>query len=172
MEIGNLPEPPIIIDTFMLINGVYDIVCSLCIMICIDRSFLSSSPHTRISPIVRQEWDDNEYGFLKDVCLKVSNIHLSMIADNEDRNNSLVQSLFSYWILTYGTVRLSCGMYCLVYSNGEFNANIRTLSCSTYIIEGFAFARELSRGSMVPWRARFVSVASLSIGLISFLYTL
>ena len=108
------------------INGIYDILCALCILRIIYIPYLN-------------------------------NLHLSMMKDYSPPTTSqvhthspeLFERFFSYWIFTYGVVRLS--------------NNYKTVSYS-YYIEAVFFMNECMYNSVHVPQAFFVIGSSVLLG--------
>lgn len=85
----------------------------------------------------------------------INNLHLSMLQTNE-RNNPIMQRFISYWIFTYGVLRVYCG-----YNN---NNNYELASIS-YFIEATMISNEcFIYKSMVLDRSVFVIISSIGLG--------
>jgi hypothetical protein len=106
------------------INGVYDILCALCVLRIIYIPYLNE-------------------------------LHLSMIKEysspliNEIRTLQLFERFFSYWIFTYGVVRLSNNYQIVSYS---------------YYIEAIFFTNECIYNSVYISQAFFVISSSFLLG--------
>ena len=87
-----------------------------------------------------------------------SSFHLGVLRDEEDRRHPLVRRLLAYWILTYGTVRVLCGL---------LDHESYAMDCAaamTYAIEVFGFEYELcSEGTMVRSKVTAITLMSLPI---------
>lgn len=101
------------------LNGVYDILCGLCILRYIQIPYLET-------------------------------LHLNMIRNNED--NLIFQRYYAYWILTYGSMRLTSS-----------NPNLIKIS---YFIEAGCIANEAySTNDICTEKALFVICMSLLFGI-------
>jgi hypothetical protein len=106
------------------INGVYDILCALCVLRIIYIPYLNE-------------------------------LHLSMMKDysspliSEIRTLQLFERFFSYWIFTYGVVRLSNNYQIVSYS---------------YYIEAVFFINECIYNSVYVPQAFFVIGSSFLLG--------
>ena len=71
-----------IINTILLLNGIYDILCSAGIL-----------------------WFSNIPGFSE-----LSKLHTGMFSKESDRENPVIRRLLAYWLMTYGMVRLAASL--------------------------------------------------------------
>ena len=117
-----------ILRIIVLINGVYDIVCAICILLCIGCQ--------ATVPVF-------------------SKLHPTMFLERSD--DPVVNRLLSYWILTYGIVRLYAGLV--------DDYHIQILAAMTYFIEAGCFSYENLVGmTLVDYKANFVSITSVILG--------
>ena len=79
--------------------------------------------------------------------------HLNMFEEDLD---PVARCLLVYWILTYGTVRLVAGI----------QGSAASVAACTYFLEAVCVAHEWFCGSMVAWRAAFVVLVSVALGVI------
>ena len=92
----------------------------------------------------------------------LSKLHPSMFSDMEDINNPIIRRLLAYWLATYGTVRLAAGCHP--------SCDLIIVATLTYFLEGICFEYECIIGqSMVPRKAKLVSVLSGILGLVCLL---
>lgn len=81
-------------------------------------------------------------------------IHAQMF--EPEHHSPMLSRLLAYWVLTYGTVRVAAGL----------SQAIMPLAALTYFIEAYCFEHEHRAGhTLIPWKSRLVSVASLFIGI-------
>jgi len=71
-----------IINTILLLNGIYDILCSVGIV------WFSNIP----------------------VFSELSELHTGMFSKESDRENPVIRRLLAYWLMTYGMVRLAASL--------------------------------------------------------------
>ena len=119
-----------IFHVILVVNGFYDIVCACSIL---------------------WLWRFPFFSYL-------STLHASMFRDDKHVNNPVIRRLLSYWLLTYGLVRIVAGF--------QGNDVIDILGASTYFIECFCFEYECRVGkTMVHSKVTFVSFLSLTFGI-------
>ena len=117
------------INIILIINGVYDLVCAASILWLHEIPFFST----------------------------FSKLHPKMFIEQHS-DHHVIQRLLSYWIITYGMVRIMAGFH-------RDNA-LYMVAALTYFIEAFCFEYE-SRvfNTMVSSKVMFVSMTSIIIGI-------
>jgi len=88
----------------------------------------------------------------------LSNIHLNIFKNKKISKNLVIRRLLSYWIFTYGIVRLFAGFY--------YNFILNILASLTYFIEAFCFKYEnYISNNMISYKVNFVSIFSIILGI-------
>ena len=78
----------------------------------------------------------------------ISRLHLGLFKNKQEL---IVERLLAYWILTYGLIRLSTGIY-----------NYKQIGSITYLIEAGCFEYELLvNNDLIKSKIRFVSIISI-----------
>jgi hypothetical protein len=120
-----------IINLILLLNGVYDILCSVGIL------WLSDMP----------------------VFSVLSKLHIEMFAKKEHNENPVIRRLLSYWLMTYGMVRIAAGL--------SRTPHLYIIAAMTYFVEAGCFEYENRVGrTMIPSKVAFVSGLSVVFGLL------
>jgi hypothetical protein len=119
----------IIVDVVLIANGVYDLACAASIL-----------------------WLEDAPGF----CM-LAKLHPTMFAEAKHSQHPVIKRLLSYWLITYGMVRIIAGCH---------RDNMLDIAAAlTYFIEGFCFAYESKVGKTMDVRkVQFVSIVSASMG--------
>jgi hypothetical protein len=76
---------PCILTSILIANGVYDILCAICILL-------------------------KGFGAVPAPFTILSELHPTMFAKDENINNEVVNRLLAYWLFTYGFARLIAGI--------------------------------------------------------------
>ena len=122
------------VNISLILNGVYDILCSVGILWFSDVPFFS----------------------------ELSKLHTNMFAEEIHRDNPVIKRLLAYWLMTYGLVRLSAGLF--------GSSHLYFVAAMTYFIEAFCFEYENRVGkTMISYKVTFVSVFSVALGCICLL---
>ena len=120
-------------DLVLITNGLYDLACGFAILLAATAAY--------------------RLDFFSDV-------HLSVFSSKEHRDHPTVQRILSYWILTYGAVRLAAGIH-------RDQRALRLAAALTYFIEAACYHFEsIVGGTMVRSRAAFVSILSVILGIL------
>ena len=129
-----------IMNTIFIINGMYDILCSLSILhICAHKSF----PLLNIN---------NKYNVRNINIPLFGNIHLSMFKYNRHQN-IVMERFLAYWIFTYGMMRIFGDYQIISYS---------------YYIESYFLFNETIYDSVYTQKTLAVILSSLLLGHIAY----
>ena len=124
-------------DIVLITNGVYDIVCVISINL------------QTYHPVLRS----------------ISRLHLNMFTSVEHRSNAVIQRVLSYWIMTYGMIRLCAGLC------GE--KELYKVASISYFLEALCYEYENQVGkTLVCYKVYFVSVFSTILGIIVMMISL
>jgi hypothetical protein len=149
------PETCACLESIVLVNGIYDLICAACIILLeppirVVHAPLNAplSPHVTLSlpsPVLR--------------CVQaVASLHSGMWMDASDREYPLVRRLLAYWILTYGAVRVAYG------SGDPWSASTGPAAL-TFFAEAAALIIETWRfGSVHPTKASCVYAVCAVLG--------
>ena len=128
-----------IMNTIFIINGIYDILCSLSILhICVHKYF----------PLLNTNVEGRTINIRNINIPLFGNIHLSMLKYNRDQN-IVMERFLAYWIFTYGMMRIFGDYKIIAYS---------------YYIEGAFLFNETIYDSVYTQKTLAVILSSLLLG--------
>lgn len=150
-------------------NGVYDVVCAVCLIFGVEFSF--SKVEEEKSKAIEEESGDKKEDIIpqksssvgeeerssssKWIALISSFLHTKMFCKAETMSDISIRIL-GYWVLTYGIMRLVVGIL-----SGEKAFFIGSV---TYLLEAACFWFEYSaHGTLVRSKAIFVCLFSLAL---------
>lgn len=127
-----------ILNTIFIINGIYDILCSLSILhICVHKSF----------PLLNTNVEGRTINIRNINIPLFGNTHLSMFKYN--KSNQIMERLLAYWVFTYGIMRIFGNYQIISYS---------------YYIEGSFLFNETIYNSVYTKKTWVVILSSLLLG--------
>ena len=114
-------------SAILVVNGVYDLACAISIL-----------------------YHPETYGPV----YTLSRLHLDMYLDTELQKAPVFRQMMAYWILTYGCVRIACGV-----------SNAYGIGSLTYFLEALCLLYEhLVTNSLKLYSVAFVCGSSVSLG--------
>jgi hypothetical protein len=124
------------INVILLLNGIYDVLCAAGIL------WLSDVPGFSV----------------------LAKLHVEMFAKEEHRDNPVIRRMMSYWLITYGMVRIAAGL--------SGTPHLYIIAAMTYFVEAGCFEYENRvGGTMIPYKVAFVSGLSVVFGLLALCVT-